>query len=327
MNKGSTALLIVFLMTATNVVYAEDWNLVKNVMRLERVAPDYQNDKPIDKKFLDILDLTEKTRKDAELYAETKKIAAMPTLGQSKYMDSFLYYMLVRSTTLSKTGAAEPDFWLGLIKGYDKSTHLLAAGLVHMRQLPKNSPGLRSDAQFLVGWIKAQKPDMKVRAPEYTRNVFMNFKPRFDFVDGDYPKLYKLSYYMATVTPLAGFLEDETYVTLLAQVKEGREDIMTEMSEIFRKMGKRKEASDILYQLATLKVNAKNFEQAKTLLDDAVKLNPENAEAVKERNRIKLELTYQSLSAAASAPQAKPEEQPPQQMQQTGSQQAVPASQ
>lgn len=83
-------------MTAANVAYAEDWNLVKNVKALERVAPDYQNDKPIDKKFLDILDLTEKTKKDTELYAEAKKIAALPTLGQSKYMDSFLYYMLVR---------------------------------------------------------------------------------------------------------------------------------------------------------------------------------------------------------------------------------------
>lgn len=318
MNKRSTALLIVFLMTAANVVYAEDWNLVKNVMRLERVAPDYQNDKPIDKKFLDILDLTEKTKKDAELYAEAKKIAALPTLGQSKYMDSFLYYMLVRSTTLSKTGAAEADFWLGLIKGYDKSIHLLPAGLVHMKQLPKNSPELRSDAQFLVDWIKAQKPDAKVRAPEYTRNVFMNTKPRVDFADGDYPKLYKLSYYMATVTPIAGFLEDETYVALLAQVKEGREDIMAEMAGIYRKMGKRKDASDILCQLAALKVYTKNFEQAKTLLDEAVKLNPENAEALKERNRIKLELTYQSLSPATPAPQAKPEEPPPQQTPQPG---------
>lgn len=187
-----------------------------------------------------------------------------------------------------------------------------------MKQLPKSSPELRSDAQFLVDWIKAQKPDTKVRAPEYTRNVFMNLKPRVDFAVGDYPKLYKLSYYMATGTPPAGFLEDETYIALLAQIKEGREDIMTEMSEIFRKMGKRKDASDILYQLAARKVYTKNFEQAETLLDDAVKLNPENAEAVKERNRIKLELTYQSLSPATPAPQAKPEEQQPQQTPQTG---------
>ena len=318
MNKGSTALQIVLLMTAANVVYAEDWNLVKNVTRLERVAPDYQTDKPIDKKFLDILDLTEKTKKDVELYTEAKKIAALPTLGQSKYMDSFLYYMLVRSTALSKTGVAETDFWLGLIKGYDKSVHLLPAGIVHMKQLPQNSPELRSNAQFLVDWIKAQKPDMKVRAPEYTRNMFMNVKPRVDFADGDYPKLYKLTYYMATVAPLAGFLEDETYVSLLAQVKEGREDIMAEMAEIYRKMGKRKEASDILFQLAALKVHSSSFEQAKKLLDDAVKLNPENADAVKERNRIKLELTYQSLAPATPAPQAQPEEQPPQQAPQTG---------
>jgi Tfp pilus assembly protein PilF len=75
-------------------------------------------------------------------------------------------------------------------------------------------------------------------------------------------------------------------------------------------MGKRKEASDIVYQLAALKVNGKDFQQAKTLLDDAVKLNTENAAAVNERNRIKLELTYQSLSPAASATEAAPAVQP-----------------
>ncbi len=162
MNKRLTALLVVLLMSAANVAYAEDWNLVKNVKRLEQVAPEYKDNKVIDKQFLDVLDLTEKTKKDADLYAEAKRIAAMPTLSQSKYMDSFLYYMLVKSTTLSKTSTAEPDFWLALIKGYDKSPHLLAAELVHIKLLPKNSPDIRADAQFITGWIKAQKPDMKV---------------------------------------------------------------------------------------------------------------------------------------------------------------------
>jgi Tfp pilus assembly protein PilF len=81
------------------------------------------------------------------------------------------------------------------------------------------------------------------------------------------------------------------------------------MAEIYRKSGKREEASDTLYQLALLKVNAKDFQHAKTLLDDAVRLNGKNEEAKKERDRIKLELTYQSLQpqekveAPASAPQ------------------------
>jgi hypothetical protein len=83
---------------------------------------------------------------------------------------------------------------------------------------------------------------------------------------------------------------------------------MAEMTAIYRKMGRRKEASDILYQHAMLKAAAKDFKQAKTLLDDAVKLNAENIEAKKERDRIKLELTYQSLAPAATAVQEKPEE-------------------
>jgi tetratricopeptide (TPR) repeat protein len=308
MKKVSIALFIVFMLSGSGISFAGDLNLVKNVKRLERVAPDYQEDKSIDKKFLDVLDLTEKTKKDAEVYDEAKRIAAMPALGQSKYMDSFLYYMYVRSITLSKTGTVEPDYWLGLLKAYDKSPHLLAALLVHKNLLPKNSPDVRRDAQLLVDWIKAQKNDMKVRAPEYTGNMLLGYKPRIDFAEGDYPKLYKLTYYKETVTPPVGFLEDDTYVSLLAKIKEGRADIMTEMVGIYRKMGKRREASDILFQLAALKANSKEFEQAKTLLDDAVKLNPENAEAKKERDRIKLELTYQSLAPAAPAAQVKPDE-------------------
>src|SRR5574341_2151254 len=301
MKKAIIAVLVMLSVLSTSLSFAGDWNLVKNVKRLERVSPDYQDDKDIDKKFLDVLDLTEKTKKESEVYDEAKRIAALSALGQSKYMDSFLYYMLVRSLSISKSGTAEPDYWLGLLKAYDKSPHLLAAQLVKLRLLPKNSPDIRRDAQLAVDWIKAQKPDMKVRAPESTGNILLGYKPRSNFAEGDSLKLYTLSYYKETVTPPAGFLEDDTYVSLLSRIKEGREDVLTEMAAIYRKMGKRKEASDILYQLATLKANTKDFQQAKMLLDDAVKLNAENAEAKKMRDRIKLELTYQSLAPAPAA--------------------------
>ncbi len=308
MKKVSLALLVVLSVMIAGISYAGDWNLVKNVKRLERVAPDYQVDKEIDRKFLEVLDLTEKTKKDAEVYDEAKRIAAMPALGQSKYMDSFLYYMFVRSIAVSKSGTAEPDYWLGLLKANEKSPHLLAALLVRIKLLPKNSPEIRRDAQLAVQWVKAQRSDMKVRAPEYAGNILLGYRPRTDFAEGDFLKLYTLSYYKETVTPPAGFLEEDTYVSLLNRIKDGREEIMAEIAAIYRKMGKRKEASDILYQHAMLKAAAKDFKQAKTLLDDAVKLNAENTEAKKERDRIKLELTYQSLAPAAPAPQEKPEE-------------------
>jgi hypothetical protein len=308
MSKGLLALFVV-LLSVTNVSYAEDWNLVKNVRRIEQVTPEYKDDKVIDKKFLDVLDLTEKTKKGSDVYDEAKRIAVMPTLTQSKYMDSFLYYMLVWSTTLSKNSATETDYWLGQLKTHEKSPHLLAAWLVYLKQLPKDSPIIRQETQSLVSWIKAQKPAMQVRAPEYSRTLLMNYKPRIDFADGDYPKTYTLSHYMSAVTPSVGFLDDDIYITLLDRLKDGREDILTEMSDIYRKMGKRNEASDIFYQLAKIKVNAKDFQKAKPLLDEAVKFNPKNAEAVKERDRIKLELTYQSLAPAATpTPEVKPGE-------------------
>ncbi len=295
MRKAFLIILAVVTVLFAGIAFAGDWNLVKNVKRLERVAPDYQDDKEIDKKFLDVLDLTEKTRKEAEVYGEAKKIADMPALAQSKYMDSFLYSMFVKSIALSKGSMTEPDFWLEHLKSYDKSPHLLAAYLVRMRLQPKNSFEIRRYADLAVDWIKAQKSDMKVRAPEYSGNFVLGFKPRTDFAGGDYLKLYKLSYYKETVTPPAGFLEDDTYISLLSRIKEGREDIMSEMTAIYRKAGKRKEASNILYQRALLRANAKEYEQAKALLDDAVKLNPQNAEAKKERDRIKLDMTYKSL--------------------------------
>ncbi len=304
MGRLSITGCMIFIIVAAGIAQAGDWNLVKNVKRLERVSPDYQDDKQIDKKFLDVLDLTEKTRKEGEVYEEAKRIAGMSSLAQSKYMDSFLYYMFVKSASISKNNMTEPDFWFGLLKAYEKSPHLLAAYLVRMRLLPKNSPDARRDAQAAVDWIKAQKPDMKVRAPEYSGNILLGYKPRTDFAEGDFLKLYKVSYYKETVTPPAGFQDDDTYVSLLSRIKEGREDIMAEMVAIYKKMGKRKEASDILYQHAILKANAKDFAQAKVLLDDAVKYNPDNAEAKKDRDRIKLELTYQSLAPATPAPAA-----------------------
>jgi hypothetical protein len=299
MRKALVAIVAAMAVLFAGIAFAGDWNLVKNVKRLERVAPDYQDDKEIDKKFLDVLDLTEKTKKDAEVYGEVKRLADMTALAQSKYMDSFLYYMFVKSISLSKGGTAEPDFWLEHLKSYDKSPHILAAYLVRMRLQPKNSFEIRRYAELAVDWIKTQKPDMKVRAPEYSGNIILGFKPRTDFAGGGYLKLYKLSYYKETVTPPAGFLEDDTYISLLSRIKEGREDIMAEMTAIYRKAGKRKEASDILYKRALLRANAKEYEQAKALLDDAVKLNPENAEAKKERDRIKLEMTYKSLEPSA----------------------------
>ena len=316
MKKGIVALLSVILLGVVSSASAADWNLVKNVKRLESVAPDYKDDKEVDKKFLEVLALTEKTKKESEVYEEAKRIATMPALAQSKYMDSFQYLMLVKSISSSKGGIAEQDYWLGLLKATDKSPHLLAAWLVHMRQLPKNSSLIRNDAQHLVDWIKAQKPEMKIRAPEYTGNMLMGHKPRSDFSEGDYPKLYTLSYYKSTVTPPVGFFEEDIYIALLDKIKDGREEILTEMSAIYKKMGKRKEASELLFQLAALKIKAKDFQGAKPLLDDAVKQNPDNTAAVKERDRIKLELTYQSLAPAAPAaptvqvPQVAPESAP-----------------
>jgi hypothetical protein len=310
MRKVSMVFFVVLVFMAAGTSFAGDWNLVKNVKRLERVSPDYENDKALDKKFLDVLDLTEKTKKDAEIYDEAKRIAAMPALGQSKYMDSFLYYMLVRSLSISKAGTTEADYWLGLLKSNDKSPHMLPAMLVHMKLLPKDSPESRKDAQLIVDWIKAQKPELKVRAPEYTGNVLMGYKPRANFAEGDPLKLYKLSYYKETVTPPVGFLDDDTYVSLLSRIKDGRKDVMTEMIGIYRNMGKRKEASDVLYQLASIEANAKDYKQAKIYLDEAVRLNPENAEAKKDLDKVKLELTYQSLETTAPVAQEKAEDSP-----------------
>lgn len=289
---------LVAMLFVMGLAQASDWDLAKNVRRLEQVAPDYKEDKPVDKKFLEVLELTEKTKKSNEVYAETKRIAAIPALAQSKYMDSFQYYMLVKSITETNGGIVEQDFWLTQLKASDKSPHLLSAWLVHMRLLPKGSPALRTEAQQLVDWVKAHSPEMKVRAPEYTGNILMGHKPRTDFVDGDWPKAYKLAYYRSSVKPLAGFSEEDTYVAMLERIKDGREEILNEVGGIYKKAGKRKEASDTLFLVGALKSRANDLQGAKTALDEAVKLNPDNTAAVKERDRVKLELTYQSLAPA-----------------------------
>lgn len=315
MKRLWSAVLFLAVAFLPGLALAGHWDLVKNVKRLERVSPDYEQDKDIDKKFLEILDLTEKTSKEAALYAEAKKVAANPSLGPSKYMDSFLYFMLVKSPGLSRSGTAEVDYWLGMLKAYDKSPHLLPSQLIRIGMAPKNSPDVKRDTLALVEWLKAKTPDFKVRSPEWTGNILLGTKPRSNFAEGGPPTLYRLSLFRAAATPLGGFKEDETYVALLDRLKEGREDLMTEMVAIYRKSGKKKEASEILYQLGTLKASARDFEKAKAALDDAVKLNPENVEAKKLRDRIKLEMTYQSLQPAAPttpAPEA-PAQQPQQQ--------------
>jgi hypothetical protein len=310
--KGMFAVVSVSLMMMAGWAQASDWNLAKNVRRLEQVAPDYKEDKAVDKKFLEVLDLTEKTRTGDELYQDSKRIAAMPALAQSKYMDSFQYFMLVKSIEI-KAAASEQDYWLNQLKAHDNSPHLVAAWLVHMKQQQQDSPAVRADAQQLVDWVKAHGADMRVRAPEYTGNILMGHHPRVEFADGDWPKAYKLSYYKASVAPPEGFAEDDAYIVMLDRIKDGHEDILTEMSGIYKKAGKRKEASEALYQLAELKVRAHNYPAAKSVLDEAVRLNPDNGAAVKERDRIKLELTYESLqpqentpAPAQSAPQASP---------------------
>jgi hypothetical protein len=303
MKKIVTAYLLLALCLAIPAAaFAADGDLAKNVKRLERVSPDYVTDKDIDKKFIEVLNLIEKTKQSSEIYEESKRIAGNAALAQSKYMDSFLYYMLVKSLSQSKAGTAEIDYWLGLLKANNaRSPHLLAAQLIRLRQLPKDSPDIHRAALLIIDWVKAQKPDQKLRAPEYWGNILIGHRPRVNFAEGDYLKLYTVATYKDATKTLAGFMDDETYVSLLGRVKEGREDIMNEMVAIYRKAYKKKEAADILYQLAMLKVAAKELPQAKTLLDDAVKLNPEHMVAKKERDRIKLELAYQSLAPAAPA--------------------------
>lgn len=295
-------LVLIACLWPVYTVSAANWDLTKNVKRLERLAPDYADDKEIDKKFLDVLDLTEKTRKENEVYEEAKRIAANAALVQSKYMDSFLYYMLVRSTDIQKNGTTEIDIWLNPMKGYENSQHLLPAQLIRLSRLPKDSAEARAQAEAIVVWLKARKLDYVVRAPEWSGNMLMGYKPRMNFADGEVPKLFKASYYKSSAVTLGGYQDDETYVALLDRYKTKREDVLNEMVEIYKKYGKRKEAAEIYYQLAQIKIAAKDFKEAAVQLDNTVKQNPEHLAAKKERDRIKLELTYQSLNPQSPKP-------------------------
>lgn len=319
MKRIFIAVLLALSVILPGGVFAADGDLARNVKRLERVSPDYEADKDVDRKFIEVLNLTEKLKQPLEIYTEAKRIAGNAALAESKYMDSFLYYMLVQSLSQVKTGTAEIDYWLGLLKANnDKSPHLLAAQLIRLHQLPQDSPDIRRDAQLAVDWVKAQKPDQKLRAPEYSGNMITGYWLRVNFAEGDYLKLYTVATYKAAAAPLAGFREDETYVSLLGRIKAGREDVMNEIVAIYRKAYKKKEAADILYQLAELKIGARDLTTAKTLLDDALKLNPEHTAAKKDRDRVKLELTYRSLAPTPSAQPVTPAVIPPKQVESPG---------
>lgn len=317
MNRIALVLPVLLLLVSALPAPAADWDLVKNVKRLERVSPDYADDKAIDKKFLEIIDLTEKTKKGADVADEAKRIATTPSLSQSKYLDSFIYYLFVKSSVASKSGAADADAWLDLLKGHEKSPHLLAARLIRIKMLPKGSPEIANESRQIVEWLKTQKPELKLRAPEYSRTLLLDYRPRTDFTGGDPLKLYSLATYLAATNPLAGFQDDETYVVLLGRIMQGREDLMSEAAAIYRKAGKRKEAADILFQLGALKAAAHDLDPAKKLLDDAVKLDPEHGEAKKLRDQVKLEMTYRSLAPAEekkaepAAPETVPEAEQP----------------
>jgi hypothetical protein len=297
-------LMVALLLCAAPVLAAQagNWDLVRNTKRLEALVPDYADNKDVDRKFLEILDLTEKTKTDAEIYPETKRIATNAMLTQSRYMDSFMYYMLARAQENEKTAVAETEFWLGQLKNHERSPHLLPAYLVRLRQLPKGSPEAEATAEALASWVRARAPESVVRVPEYTGNILLGYKVRMDFAGGDVPKLYKARYYRSSTKALDGFQDDETYVAVLGIARSGREDVLNEMIGIYKNAGKRKEAGDLYYELGMMKANAKDLKAAADLLENAVKFNPEHTQAGKERARIKLELTYQSLSAPAEAP-------------------------
>lgn len=151
----------------------------------------------------------------------------------------------------------------------------------------------------------ATSPAGGIRAVESSGNLLTGYSPRTNFADGDVPKLYKLSYFKSSTNALAGFREDEAYVALLERIKDGREDVMKEVIDLYRNGGKRKEVAETYFQLAQLKMNGKDYKEAAALLDNAVKFNPDHAAAKKERDRLKLELTYQSLTPSAEkAPEA-----------------------
>ena len=298
MKRVIPAVLLMVLLTAPSA-HAEDWNLARNVARLEAFALDNAKDTEVDKKFLDILTLTEKTKNAAELYDEAKRIATNPALADSRYRDSLLYFMLVRSLERKDDAARESEFWMNLLRTHDHSHVRLAGHLLRLRQLPKDSPEARAEAEALVTWLRTRPPTSAVIAPEYSGNRLFGYKPRTNFADKEPLKVWRVRYYMNSVKPLDGFRDDDTYISVLERIKDKREDVLKEMLEIYKNAGKRPEMGDTYYALAMLKANAREFKEAVALLDKAVYLNPGNAQAKKERDRLKLELTYQSLKPAS----------------------------
>lgn len=295
---------VVWLMALLPVLpaHAEDWNLARNVTRIEAFALDNAKDTEVDKKFLDILSLTEKTKSAAELYAEIKRIATNPALADSRYRDSLLYFMLVRSLERKDDAARESEFWMNLLRTHEHSHVRLAGHLLRLRQLPKDSPEARAEAAALVNWLRTRPPMSVVMAPEYSGNRLFGYKPRANFADKEPLKVWRVRYYMNSAKPLDGFRDDDTYISVLERIKDKREDVLKEMLEIYKNAGKRQEMGDVYFELATLKTAAREYKDAVALLDKAVALNPGHPGAKKERDRLKLELTYQSLKPAAETP-------------------------
>lgn len=299
-----TVIRLCLLLTALSALPAgaADWNLARNVIRIEGFALENVKDTEIDKKFLDILALTEKTKNAGELYDEVKRIATNPALADSRYRDSLLYFMLARSLERKDDAGRESQYWMNLLKAQEHSHVRLAGHLVRLRQLPKGSPEARAEAETLVAWMRTRPPKSVVMAPEYSGNRLFGFKPRSDFTDKEKLKVWQAGYYRVSVKPLEGFLEDDTYISVLERTGDRSEEVLKEMLEIYKNAGLKTKMADVYVELAAHKTKARDFKEAVALLDKAVYLNPGHPAAKKERDRLKLELTYQSLKPAGESP-------------------------
>ena len=297
MKKYVVPVLLFLCFAVPGAEGAGKWNLKKNVQRLEGVSPDYKKGKDIDAKFLNVLKLTERTKKQNEIYAESKRIASTPALAKSKYMDSFVYYMLVKSLSEQKKGTKEIDFWLDKLKEFDDSHLLLPAYLIRLRRLPENSREARSDIQHVVEWLKTKNPKFKLHAPEYSGNVLFGYKPRSNYAEGNRPTLYFLGDYMRAITPPPGFQEDETYLSLLSRIRKGREDILEEMISLYgTRKSTREKRAELYYERAMLRYQAKDLKESHKLLKTAAFLDKKNVKIKEQRDKVELEMTYQGLS-------------------------------
>lgn len=303
MKKYVVPVLLFLCFAVPGAEGAGKWNLKKNVQRLEGVSPDYKKGKDIDAKFLNVLKLTERTKKQNEIYTESKRIASTPALAKSKYMDSFVYYMLVKSLGEQKKGTKEIDFWLDKLKEYDDSHLLFPAYLIRLRRLPENSREARSDIQHVVEWLKTKKPKFKLHAPEYSGNVLFGYKPRSNYAEGNRPTLYFLGDYMRAITPPPGFQEDETYLSLLSRIRKGREDILEEMISLYgTRKSTREKRAELYYERAMLRYQAKDLKESHKLLKTAAFLDKKNVKIKEQRDKVELEMTYQGLSPSEEGP-------------------------